>query len=156
MAPQESETRECPFCKEEVKATALRCKHCLSDIAPTTPDHGGVCPFCKETINPDAIACPHCTANLDPNLRGSLQREPLPLRRVARRSMAATATRATRRAMQPRAEPRQPARARDRDVWCAGCFETGTDEQGTWDLIGCTEDECTYELRPRHTYGLLE
>jgi hypothetical protein len=26
------ETRECPFCKEEIKAAAVRCKHCLSDL----------------------------------------------------------------------------------------------------------------------------
>jgi hypothetical protein len=156
MAPQASETRECPFCKEEVKATALRCKHCLSDIVPTKPDHGGVCPFCKETINPDAIGCPHCKANLSPGLRGSLEREPRALRRVARRPMAAPATRATRRVTQPRADLRQPARARDNDVWCAGCFEVGTDEDGTWDLIGCTEDECVYELRPTSPYVVFE
>src|SRR6187200_2888578 len=48
MPDADAETRACPFCKEEVKTAAIRCKHCLSDIPPTTPDHGGVCPFCKE------------------------------------------------------------------------------------------------------------
>lgn len=27
------ETRECPFCKEEIKSTAVRCRHCHADLA---------------------------------------------------------------------------------------------------------------------------
>lgn len=57
-------TRECPFCKEEIKADAVKCKHCGSRIAATQPEHGGVCPFCKESINPEAILCKHCKSNL--------------------------------------------------------------------------------------------
>jgi hypothetical protein len=66
MPDAESETRACPYCKEEVKAAAVRCKHCLADIAATRPDHGGVCPLCREEIKADAIRCMHCKATLVP------------------------------------------------------------------------------------------
>lgn len=56
----EAELRECPFCKEEIKAAAVKCKHCHSALQPKTPPHGGVCPYCKEAIKPDAIKCKHC------------------------------------------------------------------------------------------------
>jgi hypothetical protein len=64
MSPQQPESRECPFCKEEVKATAVRCRHCQAALVPTRPDHGGECPFCKEAINVEAIRCKHCLADL--------------------------------------------------------------------------------------------
>lgn len=66
MPDAELETRACPYCKEEVKAGAVRCKHCLADIAATTPDHDGVCPLCREEIKADAIRCMHCKATLVP------------------------------------------------------------------------------------------
>lgn len=65
MPDAESETRACPYCKEEVKAAAVRCKHCLADI-PARPDHGGVCPLCREEIKADAVRCMHCKATLVP------------------------------------------------------------------------------------------
>ena len=55
-----SDTRSCPFCAEEIRAEATRCKHCRSDIPPEAPSHGGTCPYCKEAINPEAIKCKHC------------------------------------------------------------------------------------------------
>ena len=58
MADQE--TRECPFCKEEINAEAIKCKHCRSSVTPKAPSHGGICPYCKEEIKPDAIKCKHC------------------------------------------------------------------------------------------------
>ena len=39
MSEAEYVTRECPFCKEEVKAEAVRCKHCHATILPTEPGH---------------------------------------------------------------------------------------------------------------------
>lgn len=60
-----NETRECPFCKEEIKTEAVKCKHCCSSIQPLTQPHDGTCPYCKETINPAAIKCKHCKSNLD-------------------------------------------------------------------------------------------
>jgi hypothetical protein len=74
MPDAESETRACPYCKEEVKAAAVRCKHCLADIAPAGPDHGGVCPLCREEIRADAIRCKHCKATLVAGARSVLAR----------------------------------------------------------------------------------
>lgn len=59
-------TRSCPYCKEEIKADAVRCKHCRSDLAPERPSHGGACPYCKESIHPEAIKCRHCGSMLGP------------------------------------------------------------------------------------------
>jgi Double zinc ribbon len=64
MATEQQETRICPYCKEEVKADAIKCKHCGSRLEPEGPTHGGTCPFCKEKINPEAIKCMHCGSSL--------------------------------------------------------------------------------------------
>ena len=85
MPDPESETRTCPYCKEEVKASAVRCKHCLADIAPMRPDHGGVCPLCQEEINADAIRCKHCKAMLVSGARSAVNRVRRPARIVRRR-----------------------------------------------------------------------
>jgi hypothetical protein len=63
MAEQQ-EIRECPYCKEEIKAEAIKCKHCGSRVTPERPGHEGVCPFCKEEIHPEAIKCKHCKSTL--------------------------------------------------------------------------------------------
>jgi hypothetical protein len=60
----ESETRSCPYCKEEIKADAIKCKHCGSRVTPEKPSHGGTCPYCKEEIHPEAITCKHCRSDL--------------------------------------------------------------------------------------------
>ena len=57
------EKTTCPYCKEDIKADAIKCKHCHSKLAENRPAHEGVCPFCKEAINPDAIKCKHCKSN---------------------------------------------------------------------------------------------
>lgn len=54
----------CPYCKEEIKPEAIKCKHCSSKLGKATPSHEGVCPFCKESIKPDAIKCKHCKTSL--------------------------------------------------------------------------------------------
>lgn len=56
--------RECPYCREEISAQALKCKHCGSGVEPTLPDHGGVCPYCRESIHPEAVICRHCRSHL--------------------------------------------------------------------------------------------
>lgn len=62
----ESNARECPYCKEEIKADAIRCKHCRSTVAPEKPTHSGTCPYCKEAIHPEAIKCKHCGSAVGP------------------------------------------------------------------------------------------
>lgn len=62
----ENNIRSCPYCKEEIRADAIRCKHCRSAIAPEQPPHGGTCPYCKETIHPEAIKCKHCGSSVGP------------------------------------------------------------------------------------------
>jgi len=64
--PNTSQTRACPYCKEEIRVDAVKCKHCGSMLADR-PSHGGTCPFCKETIHAEAIRCKHCRANLVPD-----------------------------------------------------------------------------------------
>jgi hypothetical protein len=60
----EKETQACPFCKESIRLTATRCKHCHAAVAPDSKAHGGVCPFCKEEIKVDAIRCRHCKSDV--------------------------------------------------------------------------------------------
>lgn len=55
----------CPYCKEDIKADAIKCKHCHSRIKPEVPEHHGVCPFCKEEIKTEAVKCKHCKSKLD-------------------------------------------------------------------------------------------
>ncbi len=54
----------CPYCKENIKAGAVKCKHCGSKLVATSPSHDGVCPYCKEEIHKEAIKCKHCQSNL--------------------------------------------------------------------------------------------
>jgi hypothetical protein len=65
MAAQ-SKSRSCPYCKEEIKADAVRCKHCRSALSPDEPEHGGTCPYCKEEIHPEAVKCKHCGSAVGP------------------------------------------------------------------------------------------
>lgn len=64
-------TRDCPYCKEEIKADAVKCKHCGSSVAPSQPTHGGICPYCKEAIKPEAIRCRHCQSAVGGEPQGS-------------------------------------------------------------------------------------
>lgn len=59
-----SKNQECPYCKEEIKENAIKCKNCKSSIEPEMPEHEGICPYCKEEIKIGAIKCKHCKSNL--------------------------------------------------------------------------------------------
>jgi hypothetical protein len=65
MDDQDTGLRTCPYCKEEIKADAVKCKYCRSTIRPERPSHGGTCPYCKEEIHPEAVKCKHCGSRLD-------------------------------------------------------------------------------------------
>jgi TM2 domain-containing membrane protein YozV len=36
--PKSSDTKACPFCGEEIKKVAIRCKHCQADLSKVEPD----------------------------------------------------------------------------------------------------------------------
>src|SRR5690606_7020651 len=61
-----STERECPFCKESIKAAAVICHYCQSGITPAGPNHGGICPYCAESVKEDAIKCRHCKSMIGP------------------------------------------------------------------------------------------
>jgi predicted amidophosphoribosyltransferase len=133
MSDQKSAMRQCPFCKEEVKVDAIRCKHCQATILAEKPNHGGICPFCKEQINPNAIRCMHCKVNLAPSEQYSSVRlvtrrqttspNLLTQHRVNNRSIGCTQT--------TRADP--------------GCNDYEFDDDGVWCFVESSEHYCIYE-----------
>jgi len=55
---EEEATKNCPFCGEEVKTEAKKCKHCQENITDK------ICPFCGEEIKALATKCRHCKSEL--------------------------------------------------------------------------------------------
>src|SRR5262249_28450702 len=134
MPDQKSAVRPCPFCKEDVKVDAIRCKHCQATIPAEKPSHGGICPFCKEQINPEAIRCMYCKADLAPS-----EQHP-PMRLVTRRQTTApnlsTRLRVKRRCAGCNATTRADP----------GCNDVEIDEEGgTWCFVESSEHYCIYE-----------
>lgn len=60
------QTKNCPFCGEEINVNAIKCKHCgefLNDnkqLEETTEPETKTCPFCGEEIAYRAVKCKHC------------------------------------------------------------------------------------------------
>jgi Zn finger protein HypA/HybF involved in hydrogenase expression len=148
MSYDESETRECPFCKEEVKAGAVRCKHCHAAIATARPAHGGTCPYCKEAIHPEALRCKHCKANLDPRAA-----------RAGCEDCGGTGSAVGGRRVLPR-DPGRRADLAGADAsfppdstggHCEGCpanhADTVEGQQIVWTLVSCDATQCMYEAQ---------
>jgi len=145
MSEAEYVTRECPFCKEEVKAEAVRCKHCQATLVPTEAGHKGICPFCKESINPQAVRCRHCGANLARPEQYYYPERP-PTRRVPRRQVTAPVAHTRRTVARRGSERPVPPRFLSRSA-PEGCNDYEIDGAGIWTFIGVDEDgNCTYEL----------
>jgi len=57
------DTKQCPYCGEEVLAVAKKCKHCgewLEKDTTSTPKKMVECPVCAEQIEEGLKVCPHC------------------------------------------------------------------------------------------------
>lgn len=66
MPSSEQATTQCPWCGEDIRPAARKCKHCGSVVGQdVTPSHGGTCPYCREAIQPGAVKCKHCLAALE-------------------------------------------------------------------------------------------
>jgi len=142
MATTDSQTQQCPFCKEEIHADAVRCKHCRSQIARSMPAHQGVCPFCKEDIKTDAVRCRHCGANVGLGGDMTLPHGRRPTRHIPR----------LRTTPDVRQLPRggsEPTLAADPSDVCEGCAPYDVDDVGIWVFLECSEHYCIYELEKR-------
>lgn len=65
MPDADRTTTTCPYCREEIRTDAVRCKHCGGRVvSKLTPTHGGTCPYCREAIARDATICRHCRSQL--------------------------------------------------------------------------------------------
>ncbi len=151
MQEQESATRQCPYCKEEIKAEAVRCKYCQATFPPEKPTHGGVCPYCKENINPEAIRCLHCKSDLTPAGAYSGWQEPLPKRLVTPRQTAYPPPIIARpRVQQPsRVRVQQPGSLFSEQIRQAppGCNDYEIDENGhIYCFVVAVDDTCYYEM----------
>jgi predicted nucleic acid-binding Zn ribbon protein len=62
------DTKQCPYCGEEILAVAKKCKHCgewLDKEANVHQKKMTECPVCAEEIEEDLKICPHCKEMLE-------------------------------------------------------------------------------------------
>lgn len=55
-----NETKNCPYCGEEILAIAKKCKHCGEWLDQQPVKEFISCPACGEQVEKGAVMCPHC------------------------------------------------------------------------------------------------
>ncbi len=64
-------TKICPYCGEEILATAKKCKHC-GEWLPTEPQSEKIiCPVCAEVIDAGVAICPLCNEPIRPDAQSA-------------------------------------------------------------------------------------
>ena len=73
------ETKRCPYCGEEILATAKKCKYC-GEWLQETPQKKQMkaCPVCGEQIEADAQVCPYCHEQIGSTARNAPSNTPQP------------------------------------------------------------------------------
>ena len=64
----EQTTKKCPYCGEEIMATAIKCKHCGEWLSNEEDEEDGQmipCPICGELITNGVNVCPYCNESLN-------------------------------------------------------------------------------------------
>ena len=65
-----ADEKQCPYCAETIKAIAVKCKHCHSELNVKSEKDSvkevilKPCPFCAEDIDIKNEKCPHCQSQL--------------------------------------------------------------------------------------------
>jgi len=73
MTVERAEEKICPNCNHTIRAAAVKCRFCKSDIpekeavqapAKLDPPAEKLCQFCSETVKSTALKCKHCGSTL--------------------------------------------------------------------------------------------
>ena len=62
------ETKQCPYCGEEILAVAKKCKHCGEWLEPKEPEKEKKmieCPVCGEDVEEGTDICPYCHERIE-------------------------------------------------------------------------------------------
>ena len=62
------ETKQCPYCGEEILAVAKKCKHCGEWLEPKEPEKEKKmieCPVCGEDVEEETDICPYCHERIE-------------------------------------------------------------------------------------------
>ena len=66
MNEQPNQSKDCPFCGEQINVKAIKCKHCHSMLNEQSAVSGATkdCPLCGEKIAASDTKCSHCESDL--------------------------------------------------------------------------------------------